>query len=200
MREKSGVWLLGVGISCVVLGYIALNVPESFRERYFGADRKLNRSSETKDSGQTAIGAPRTEPETSDVNREDNMVSRTDLESIIGSEVIIESLVGKQVGDIVLVPVPQESVVYEGTVEEVDHGPSGATHLVGSFALEGATYRFVFTVGQSATFGTLGTPHDRYQYQAMNGQGRMVSVTEINRNRDFTRPDYVIPEPVTTKK
>ena len=199
MEAKPAKWIFGLVLACIFLGYIAANVPESFRAKYFGAERGLSPAPEVRETGEPIIVTPPLEAERPDANQEDIVVGRTDLDSAAGSEVIIETLVGKQVGDIVRVRVPQESALYEGTVEEVEIGSSGATHLVGNFDFEGVAYRFVFTVGKTATFGTFTTPHDRYQYQALNGQGRLVSVTEINRKRDYSKPDYVIPEPVTTR-
>ncbi len=54
--------------------------------------------------------------------------------------------------------------------------------------------RFIFTVGESQTFGTIQTARGRYQLETRGGSGRIISVSKINEKLDFSQPDYVIPE------
>jgi hypothetical protein len=57
---------------------------------------------------------------------------------------------------------------------------------------KGFEYRFVFTVGRLQTFGTLHTSKGRYQLEARDGIARLVSAREINRDLDFSKPDYIV--------
>lgn len=92
--------------------------------------------------------------------------------------------------------IPHEDKVYHGIIESSDLNDSGSRSIIGRFDVDGKGYRFVFTIGQQITFGTLHTPLGRYQLEARNGNGVLVSTAEINRNRDFSKPDFIIRESV----
>ena len=97
-------------------------------------------------------------------------------------------------GDPFSLVIPQEQVEYYGSVESVDLTEAGSTRIIGLFSVEGNPYRFVFTIGRTYTFGTLHTPAGRYQLQSKDGLGFIVATTVINKSRDFSKPDYVIPQ------
>ncbi len=117
-----------------------------------------------------------------------------------GMAVTIADMRDLSIGDSISFFVPQEDVAYAGAVDEVIVSEAGNKSIVGMFYVDGADYRFVFTLGQQYTFGTLHTPKGRYQLESIGGQGRLVSTSEINADRDFTIPDYYVPETRTSKK
>ena len=100
-------------------------------------------------------------------------------------------LSGYEAGDSITLYIPQEDASYGGTVTEATATVSGNRVLTGF--LEGK-YRFVLTVGRFQTFGTIQTGEGRYQMETRGGEGRIVSMAEINEGLDFTQPDYVIPD------
>ena len=116
-----------------------------------------------------------------------------------GHAAAVEVMSGKSVGDDLSIFVPQENKKYTGTIEEIIENASGSTSYVGMTTVGDSEYRFVFTEGGGFLFGTLHTPSGRYQYQESDGEGRMVSAATINKNRNFSKPDYVVPKPVTSR-
>lgn len=96
--------------------------------------------------------------------------------------------------------IPHENQTYRGTIDSKNTNESGSRGIIGHFDVEGKAYRFVFTVGQQFTFGTLHTPLGRYQLEGKNGTGVLVSTTEVNRIRDSRKPDYIVPEAVRPLK
>ena len=88
--------------------------------------------------------------------------------------------------------IPQEDSHLSGYVGETSLTESGNKVIIGMLLDKGIEYRFVFTVGRLQTFGTLNTSKDRYQLEARDGIGRLVSSREINRDLDFSKPDYIV--------
>jgi len=111
-----------------------------------------------------------------------------------GLEIILTDLSAHEVGDEIDVFIPQENRSYRGEIAKVNVTMAGNRVLKGFFESEMQTHRFIFTVGGSHTFGTLHTTQGRYQLEASNGVGRIISAAEINKNLDFSKPDYVIPK------
>ena len=97
-------------------------------------------------------------------------------------------------GDVVSLFIPQEGQRYEGPVQEVMTTGAGNRILTGFLGPPERGQRFIFTVGESQTFGTIQTAQGRYQLETRNGSGRIISVSKINEKLDFSQPDYVIPE------
>ena len=96
-------------------------------------------------------------------------------------------------GDNIDLVIPHENRRYHGTVEDIVVSKAGNKSLIGKLDVSGTGYRFVLTLGRQYTFGTVHTPEGRYKFESVGGQGRIVSVNEINADRDFNRPDYVMP-------
>ena len=88
--------------------------------------------------------------------------------------------------------IPQEDSHLSGYVEETSLTESGNKVITGMLLDKGFEYRFVFTVGRLQTFGTLHTSKGRYQLEAREGIARLVSAREINRDLDFSKPDYIV--------
>lgn len=204
--NKTFILIVGLGVLLITLGYIIVNMPQgttdrsgqTYSENIFSSESEAASTSSENSSAQKQqrIGDSAKE------NRSTvNMPITDDANSgKSGIATNIENLNGKKAGDAITVFIPQESLEYVGMIEEVERNPSGSQSLVGKFIAGPETYRFVFTTGKGYTFGTLHTPEGRYQYQALNGEGRLVSGIEINAKRDFSQPDYIIPEQVVRKK
>jgi hypothetical protein len=108
-------------------------------------------------------------------------------------------------GDRVAIYIPQEDSDLSGYVGETSLTESGNKIITGRLLDKGFEYRFVFTVGRLQTFGTLHTPKGRYQLEARDGIARLVSAREIDRDLDFSKPDYIVtkksaPEIVTSNR
>lgn len=116
------------------------------------------------------------------------------VESDTGIEITLADLSGFQAGDTISLYIPQEDRLYEGPVSEVVTTASGNTVLTGLLGKPEQRQRFVFTVGQYQTFGTIQTAGGRYQLETRGGTGRIISVATINEKLDFSIPDYVIPK------
>ena len=111
-----------------------------------------------------------------------------------GREITLVDLSDHEAGDEIDLHIPQEDLSYRGKIVKVDVTATGNRVLTGFFDAELRRYRFIFTVGESQTFGTIQTAEGRYQLETRNGAGRIISETAINENLDFSKPDYVIPE------
>ncbi len=108
-----------------------------------------------------------------------------------GMSVNMNDLSNLNGGDEIAIFVPQEDSVHEGLITEASTTPSGNRVITGF--LDGR-HRFVFTVGEFQTFGTIQTETGRYQLEVRDGTGRIISVKTINEGLDFSQPDYVVPE------
>lgn len=106
-----------------------------------------------------------------------------------GLEISLIDLGGFQAGDELDLFIPQEGTSYRGRISTVEMTSSGNRVLSGKF--EGG-HRFIFTVGQFQTFGSVQTDKGRYQLETRDGNGRIISLSAINRKLDFSKPDYVI--------
>lgn len=111
-----------------------------------------------------------------------------------GIEITLVDLGGFTEGDVVRLFIPQEGQRYEGPVQEVMTTGAGNRVLTGFLGSPEQRQRFIFTVGESQTFGTIQTAQGRYQLETRGGRGRIISVSKINEKLDFSQPDYVIPE------
>ena len=111
-----------------------------------------------------------------------------------GIEITLVDLDGFAEGDVVRLFIPQEGQRYEGPVQEVMTTGAGNRVLTGFLGPPEQRQRFIFTVGESQTFGTIQTARGRYQLETRGGSGRIISVSKINEKLDFSQPDYVIPE------
>jgi hypothetical protein len=89
--------------------------------------------------------------------------------------------------------IPQEDSEFGGEVENVNVSGSGNTIIVGWLRDAEQSHRFIFTVGQHQTFGTLQTNKDRYQFESRDGIGRIVAVSTIKQGLDYSQPDFVVP-------
>lgn len=108
-----------------------------------------------------------------------------------GMPVNLDDFSNRKAGDEISIFVPQEDSVHQGIITKVSTTESGNRVITGFL---GSKHRFVFTVGKFQTFGTIQTQSGRYQMEARDGAGRIVSVKAINEGLDFSQPDYVVPE------
>ncbi len=114
-----------------------------------------------------------------------------------GEKIALINLTVLEADDPVSLFIPQEGVTYNGVVEETAVADSGSRSLIGMFDVEGVGYRFVFTVGEKFTFGTLHTPAGRYQLQSEAGIGRLIASTNLPKQHSSVVPDYVMPKSPT---
>ena len=114
-----------------------------------------------------------------------------------GMSVSLNDLSNFKAGDVIALFIPQEDSVHEGRITDVSMTESGNRVIIGF--LDG-NHRFIFTVGQFQTFGTIQTQAGRYQLETRDGAGKIVSVQAIKESLDFIQPDYVIPEKILLPK
>lgn len=125
---------------------------------------------------------------------DDQGPSQVDDFKVKGMPVQVADMQSMEMGEVLSFFVPQEGQQYAGVIDKVIVSAAGSKSLTGMFDVEGAEYRFVFTLGGQHTFGTLHTPLGRYQLQAIDGVGTLVAASDISAKRDYSLPDFVVPE------
>ena len=155
--------------------FIGLRVDKGLEEGNYSGTRFVNKKLRAKTEGDARAGSP---------------------SSGEGREITLTDLSVHEVGDEIDMFIPQENRSYRGEVTKVDITAAGNRVLTGFFEADKQRHRFIFTTGQYQTFGTLQTAIGRYQLEARNGLGRLISTAEINQKLDFSSPDYLIPERV----
>ena len=100
-----------------------------------------------------------------------------------------------QVGDRLVLPVPQLGTTYRAIVEEIDEDV-GARALVGTIAgSDGNPRRSVITVGPTSLFAYIDTPNGTYEFEidlGLNQHGWLVPTSSMLAGWDFSEPDYFI--------
>lgn len=102
-------------------------------------------------------------------------------------------LAGINVGETFSLYIPQEERILAGSVERTKVSKAGNEVLEGTILDGGRSYSFVVTVGRHQTFGSIQTSRDRYQFELTDGEGELIAQSTINKSRDFSKPDFVIP-------
>ncbi len=103
-------------------------------------------------------------------------------------------LAGVNVGETFSIYIPQEERILAGRVERTKISKAGNEVLQGTIQDGGRSYSFVVTVGRHQTFGSVQTSRDRYQFELKDGEGELIAQSTINKSRDFSEPDFVIPK------
>ena len=103
-------------------------------------------------------------------------------------------LAGVNVGETFSLYIPQEERILAGRVERTKVSKAGNEVLQGTIQDGGRSYSFVVTVGRQQTFGSVQTSRDRYQFELKDGEGELIAQSTINKSRDFSEPDFVIPK------
>lgn len=115
-----------------------------------------------------------------------------------GLEVGVADLSSIREGDSISISIPEESRSLQGKVLTIERSKAGNRIIKGRLEdplRPETTYPFVFTVGQTFTFGTIHTSLNRYQMQVQDGVGRMIAATSLLKEIDYSQPDYVLPQP-----
>ena len=175
-----------------LIGYLAYNLLQQ-RGQESVEKAPMMASPDSKSEGLDPIGSDNLsgdERETLD----DQSPSKVENFKVKGMPVQVADMRSMELGEELSFFVPQEDQQYAGVIDEVIISAAGSKSLTGMFDIEGTEYRFVFTVGGQHTFGTLHTPLGRYQLQAVNGVGTLVSASDISAKRDYSVPDYIVPE------
>ena len=98
---------------------------------------------------------------------------------------------GWQVGDRITLEIPQLEQNLTSIVEEIRPGP-GVRSYVGTLADE-PDGRFVVTVGTKSTLATIITSKGAFEMVAHGEFGWLMPAANMNRNRDYSQPDYYLP-------
>ena len=100
-----------------------------------------------------------------------------------------------QVGDLLVLPVPQLGATYQAAVEEIDQG-AGARALVGTITgSDGYPRRSVVTIGPASLLVFIDTPNGTYELEIeldRYEQGWLVPSSSMLAGWDFSEPDYFV--------
>ncbi len=125
----------------------------------------------------------------------------------VGLDIGIQDLTSVAVGDPLTLSIPSESRVLGATVDKVFTTNAGNRVIQGrvfdplQLNDEGPqSYPFTITTGQLFTFGTIQTSLNRYQMEVKEGVGTMVAATDLKKDIDYSKPDFVIPERAQVKQ
>ncbi len=108
--------------------------------------------------------------------------------------VTLMDLSGAGVGESFSLYIPQEDRILQGTVQRLSFSKAGNRVLQGRIRDGDQAHSFVITVGQYQTFGSIQTSRDRYQFELTDGEGTLIAQSTLNEKRDYSQPDFVIPE------
>ncbi|MBL6691824.1 MAG: hypothetical protein ISP91_15685 [Pseudomonadales bacterium] len=103
-------------------------------------------------------------------------------------------LTDARIGESFSLYIPQEERILVGAVERTHVSKAGNRVLQGRIQDGDRSYSFVVTVGRHQTFGSIQTSRDRYQFELKDGEGELIAQSTLNKMRDFSEPDYVIPQ------
>ena len=103
---------------------------------------------------------------------------------------------GWQVGERVSMLLPQLGVSYEGDIELIAEGPGYSRSARGwAQDRDGQARRFVVTVGPTRVFAYIDTAEGPYELAADTRLGWLLPTSSMLAGIDFSKPDYIIPEP-----
>ncbi len=182
----------------VLLGYVGVSLYMSGPKQQ---PAPVAKPAEPKVEPMVEIGnPPATPPEQPAVVIASKHASPLPEEGIKGQYLNVGNFADLSVGQRIAFHVPQEDSDFPGYVSEVKTTPSGNQIVSGMLEDAGREYRFVITIGALQTFGTLYTSKGRYQMEVRDGVARLVSAAEIDRDLDYSKPDFRIPEVPQTKE
>ena len=98
---------------------------------------------------------------------------------------------GWRVGDRILLEIPQLERNLASIIEEIRPGP-GVRSYVGTLVDE-PDGRLVVTVGTTSTLATVITSMGAFEMVAHGELGWLLPAANMNRNRDYSQPDYYVP-------
>ena len=97
------------------------------------------------------------------------------------------------VGDKLKIPVPQSSLSYEMSIEQVGRHANGDKSLKGHLTNQ-PQYAVVVTEGRSSTYATINTPDGSFMLEAQQEQGWLVAANDLDSLIDPNLTDYQIPD------
>lgn len=102
-----------------------------------------------------------------------------------------------QVGDRLVLPLPQLGETYHLEIEEIDEAV-GSRALLGRIADDaGRLRRCVVTLGPSSLFAYIDTPEGSFELVANHEFGWLLPSSSMVAGWDFSEPDYVLAEDMT---
>ena len=102
---------------------------------------------------------------------------------------------GWQVGDRLVIPLPQTGETYRPVIDEIDDGPGNSRAALGKMLDDnGHPRRIVVTVGPASMFAYIDTPEGAYELVAGKEYGWLLPTSSMMAGFDFSEPDYILPE------
>ena len=107
---------------------------------------------------------------------------------------VSESLRSLDVGDPIVISVPQLGETWRTFVEEVERGPGEVRSLIGALTESGGRRReFVVTTGKRYVFAWLSTAAGTFELVAPGELGWLMPSANMDQHVDYSKPDYYLP-------
>lgn len=98
-----------------------------------------------------------------------------------------------EVGDTLILTVPQESQTYETRISEVKRS-LGVTSYSGRVVEADIPLSFLITVGRNSVFANFSTPNASYELWGNRRYALLMDYAKIDQGVDYSKPDYYLPE------
>ena len=117
-------------------------------------------------------------------------------ETVEGAVVVelAEEMWNWQVGDQVVIRVPQIGQSYVSTVDRVEVGMGRNRTYIGRLTEGELPYSFVITVGDRNAFALLGTPKGSYELVGNTDLAWLMPTRNMDQHVDYSKPDFYIVE------
>ena len=93
-------------------------------------------------------------------------------------------------GDTIALPVPQIGEVFRPVIDDVETLIGNNRSYVGRTLAADAPYSFVITLGESDTFGYVGTPQGSYELVGNTRLAWLMPTANMDQHVDYSKPDY----------
>ena len=98
-----------------------------------------------------------------------------------------------EVGDTILLSVPQENHTYETLIRDVKRS-LGVTSYSGRVVEAEIPLSFLITVGKQGVFANFSTPHASYELWGNRHYALLMDHANIDQGIDYSKPDFYLPE------
>lgn len=98
-----------------------------------------------------------------------------------------------EVGDTILLTVPQENQTYETRIRQVKRS-LGVTSYSGRVIEAEIPLSFLITVGKRGVFANFSTPHASYELWGNRHYALLMDHANIDQGVDYSKPDFYLPE------
>ena len=106
----------------------------------------------------------------------------------------ISHLLGRmEVGDTILLSVPQENHTYETLIKDVKRS-LGVTSYSGRVVEAEIPLSFLITIGKRGVFANFSTPHASYELWGNRHYALLMDHANIDQGVDYSKPDFYLPE------